>query len=136
MKTRLLTIWVVLLLAGLESGCGKGGKGGKGWEMDYGKPAAQFLQADLASQGKSFVGKKITVKGTVVKVDVSDPASAWIHLSGGVQCDLGTFKAMAKSCKIGDTVYVDGFLKRCEEGDMLIDPAMLRDPTAPFSPKQ
>lgn len=121
---------VMLILAGLGSGCGKG------WQMDYGKPEAQFLQADLASQGKSFVGKKITVKGTVAKLDVSDPKSAWIHLSGGIQCNLGKFKAMAESCKIGDTVHVDGFLKRCEEGDMLIDPAMLRDPKAPFSPKQ
>lgn len=104
--------------------------------MDYGKPAAQFLEADLATQGQAFVGKKITVKGTVAKVDLSDPKSATIHLSGGIQCDLGKFKAMAESCKIGDTVYVDGFLKRCEERDILIDPAMLRDPTAPFSPKQ
>ena len=121
---------MVLILAGLGSGCGKG------WEMDYGKPAAQFLQADLASQGEAFIGKKITVKGTVSKVDVSDPKSALIHLSGGIQCDLGKCKAMAESCKIGDPVYVDGFLKRCEKGDILIDPAMLRDPAAPFSPKQ
>ena len=50
--------------------------------------------------------------------------------------NLGELRGMAESCKVGDTVYVDGFLKRCEEGDMLIDPAMLRDPTAPFSAKQ
>jgi len=121
---------MVLILAGLGSGCGKG------WQMDYGKPAAQFLQTDLAAKGEAFVGKKITVKGTVAKVDVGDPESAWVHLAGGIKCDLGKFQAMAESCKIGDTVYVDGFLKRCEEGDILIDPAMLRDPTAPFSPEQ
>lgn len=85
---------LVLILAGLGSGCGTG------WKMDYGKPAAQFLQADLASQGEAFVGKKITVKGTVAKVDVSDPKTAWIHLSGGIQCNLGKFKALAESCKI------------------------------------
>jgi len=121
---------VAIILAGLGSGCGKG------LQMDYGKPAAQFLQADLASQGKAFIGKKITVKGTVVKVDVSDPKSAWVHLAGGIQCDLGKFRAMAESCRIGDTVYIDGILKRCEEGDILIDPAILRDPTAEFSPTQ
>ena len=121
---------MVLLLAGLGNGCGKG------WQMDYGEPAAQFLQADLAAQGKMFVGKKITVKGTVAKVDVSVPNAARIHLTGGIECNLGKFKAMAESCKVGDTVYVDGFLQRCEEGDILIDPAMLRDKTAPFSPHQ
>lgn len=122
-------VLTLLVLAGLGSGCGKG------WQMDYGKPEAQFLQADLASQGKPFIGKKITVKGTVAKIDVSDPKSSWLHLAHGIQCDLGKFKAMAESCKVGDTVYVDGFLIRCEEGDILIGPAMLRDPTAPFSPK-
>jgi hypothetical protein len=123
-------ISVLSIMAGLGSGCGKG------WQMDYGKPAAQFLQEDVASKGKALLGKKITVKGTVTKVDVSAPNSAQIQLTGGIECNLGEFKAMAESCKIGDTVYVDGFLKRCEEGDILIDPAMLRDPTAPFSPEQ
>lgn len=130
MNSRIPAVLTALILAGLGSGCGNG------WQMDYGQPAAQFLQADMASRGKAFVGKKITVKGTVTKVDVNDPESAWIHLVGGIQCNFGTFKAMAESCKVGDTVYVDGFLKRCEEGDVLIDPAMLRDPTAPFSPKR
>jgi hypothetical protein len=118
---------VLLIVSGFVSGCGKG------WQMDYGQPAAQFLQEDLAAKGKSYVGKKITVKGTVTKVAVGDPKSAWIHLTGGIRCNLGKFKAMAEYSKVGDTVYVDGFLKQCEEGDMLIEPAMLRDPTAPFS---
>jgi hypothetical protein len=130
MRERIPVALTLLVLAGLGSGCGKG------WQMDYGQPEAQFLQADLTSQGKAFVGKKITVKGTVTRVDVSDPKSAWIHLSDGIQCNLGKFKAMAESCKIGDTVHVDGVLKRCEAGDILMDPAMLRDPSAPFVPKQ
>ena len=121
---------VLLILAGLGSGCHKA------WQMDYGEPAAQFLQAELASKARAFVGKKITVKGTVTKVDVSTPKSAAIHLAGGIRCNLGTFKAMAESCTIGDTVYVDGFLKHCREGDILMDPALLRDPGAPFSPKE
>jgi hypothetical protein len=117
-----------LLLISLGSGCRQG------WRMDYEKPAAQFRHADLASHGKAFIGKKITVKGTVAKIDSTDPKSARIHLEGGIQANLGTFQAMAESCKTGDTVFVDGFLKRCEEGDILLDPAMLRDPRAPFSP--
>jgi len=52
--------------------------------MDYGQPAAQFLQEDLEANGKAFVGKKITVKGMVAKIDVSDPASSWVHLTGGI----------------------------------------------------
>ncbi len=108
---------------------------GKGWEMDYGKPAAQFLQDDVSSKGKPFVGKKITVKGTVTKVDVSDPKSARVYLTGGIECNLGEFQAMAESCKVGDTVSMDGFLVRCESGDVLLDPAMQRDPSAPFTPK-
>lgn len=119
---------IVLVLAGFGSGCGKG------WQMDYGKPAAQFHERDVLVKGKAFVGKKITVKGVVEKVDSSDPDSAWILLSGGTRCNFGKFKSMAESCKTNDTVYVDGFLERCENGDVLIQPAMLRDPTAPFSP--
>jgi hypothetical protein len=65
---------------GLMSGCGKG------WEMDYGEPVAQFLQEDVGQKGKAFLGKKVTVKGTVTKVDVGDPDAAWIHLEGGIRC--------------------------------------------------
>jgi hypothetical protein len=119
----------MLILASLAGGCGKG------WQMDYGQPAAQFLQEDVASKAGAFVGKKITVKGAVTKVDISNPNSAEIHLVGGIRCNLGDFQAMARSCKTGETVYVDGFLERCEEGDILLEPAMLRDPTAPFSPR-
>ena len=108
---------------------------GKGWQMDYGKPAAQFHQKDLVSGGKEFIGKKITVKGTVAKVDLSDPEDAWVHLEGGIRCHFGKMRAMAESCKVDDTVYIDGFLKQCKPGDVLIDPAMLRDPAAPFSPE-
>ena len=128
--TRMLLLAFTLVFGGLLCGCGKG------WQMDYGQPAAQFLQEDVASKGKAYLGQKITVKGTVMKVDVSDPKSAWIHLAVGIACDLGKFKAMAESCQSNDTVFVDGFLERCEKGDVLMKPAMLRDPTAPFSPMQ
>ena len=36
-----------------------------GWQMDYGKPAGQFYAADLGTLGKAFIGKKITVNGTI-----------------------------------------------------------------------
>ena len=107
---------------------------GKGWQMDYGQPAAQFLQADVAANGRAFVGKKITVKGTVTRIDVSNPKTTRIHLAGGIVCNFGA-KTMAETFKPGDTIYVDGFLTRCESEDVVIDPAMSRDPTAPFTPK-
>jgi hypothetical protein len=58
---------------------------------------------------------------------------AWIYLTGGIRCNLGKFKAMAETTRVGDIVYVDGFLVRCEKDTIVIDPAILRDPTAPFS---
>ena len=106
---------------------------GKGWQMDYGKPEAQFIQDDVTAKGKEWVGKKITVKGVVTKVEVSDPNAAWVELGNGIKCNFSKMRGMAKSAKEGETVYVDGFLKRCNDGDVLIDPAMLRDPTAPFT---
>jgi|TARA_B100001079_G_scaffold269176_1_gene280910 hypothetical protein len=106
----------------------------KGWVLDYGQPAAQFLAKDVSSKAKSYVGKnkKITIKGIVTKVNISNPNSSRIHLKEGIECNLGKFKAMATSCKIGETVYVDGFLKRCDDGDILMEPALLRDPTGKF----
>jgi len=126
MKPPFLLALMALLFAGWC--CSTGGK------MDFGQPAAQFLQADLASQGKVFLGEKITVKGTVKKVDLGDPKAAWVYLEGGVRCSFGKFTAMAESCEIGETVFVDGILQRCEAGDALLAPAILRDPAAPFTP--
>ncbi len=107
---------------------------GEDYELDYGQPAAQFLAKDLPSKAKSYIGKKITVKGTVARVDTSNPTSSWVFLKGGIECNLGRFKAMANSCKVGDTVFIDGFLRRCDDGDILIEPALQRDPTADFNP--
>ena len=121
-----LQVALPIIAAVLLVGCGKG------YELDYGQPTAQFLAKDLPLKAKTYVGKKITVKGTVTRVDISDPNSSRIYLKEGIECNLGTFKAMATSCKIGDTVFVDGFLKRCDDGDILIEPALLRDPTANF----
>ncbi len=103
--------------------------------MDYGEPAAQFMSGDVYTKGKPFVGKKVTVKGIVTKIDVVDPNAAWVELEEGIRCNFGKFKAMAESSKVGDTVYVDGVLTRCGEGDVLMDPAQLRDSTASFAPQ-
>ena len=104
--------------------------------MDYGKPAAQFEEAVVSTRGQPYIGTKVTVRGTVETIDLTDPDEAWLHLSGGTRCHFGKFMTMAGSCKVGDEVYVDGILRECREGDVRLDRAMFRDPTAPFHPKE
>ena len=125
MKQLLISI-VALVLVGRS----------KGWILDYHEPAEQFLAKDVATQAKPYVGRhlKITIKGIVSKVDVSNPDSSMIYLKNGIECNLGKWSKMASSCKVGEVVYIDGFLKRCDEDKVLLEPAILRDPTAKFSP--
>ena len=104
-----------------------------GWKLDYGKPAAQFLEKDLPAMGKAYIGKKITVKGKVSKVLIH-PVPAKVFLDSGIECNLGKFTRMAESCKVGDEIFVDGILKRLGRGEALLDPAVLRDPDADFVP--
>ena len=129
MKIHPLISILLLALTILAVGCGKG------WQVDYGNPAAQFLQEDLVSQGSNYIGEKITVKGTVQKVDVSDSNASEVHLEGGIVCKYGKMSAMAEALKVGDTVYVDGILEKCEEGNIVLSPASSRAPDAPFDPK-
>jgi len=125
MKQLLISI-VALVLVGCS----------KGWILDYHEPAEQFLAKDVAIKAKPYVGRhlKITIKGIVSKVDVSNPDSSMIYLKNGIECNLGKWSKMASSCKVGEVVYIDGFLKRCDEDKVLLEPAILRDPTAKFSP--
>ena len=104
--------------------------------LDYHEPAAQFLAKDVTTKAKPYVGRyvKITIKGIVTKVNINDPNSSLIYQKEGIECNL-KIRPMASTCKVGDTVYVDGFLKRCDEDKVLLEPATLRDPTAKFSPK-
>ena len=124
--TQLLTTIAAVLLAGCS----------KGWILDYHEPAEQFLAKDVAIKAKSYVGRhlKITIKGIVSKVDVSNPNSSMIYLKNGIECNLGKWSRMASSCKVGEVVYIDGFLERCDEDKVLLEPAILRDPAAKFSP--
>ena len=43
-----------LILVSLGAGC-------QGLKMGYGQPAAQFLEADVATAGTKYLGKKITI---------------------------------------------------------------------------
>ena len=125
MKQLLISIVAMVLV-----GCSKG------WILDYHEPAEQFLAKDVAIKAKPYVGRhlKITIKGIVSKVDVSNPDSSMIYLKNGIECNLGKWSRMASNGKVGEVVYIDGFLKRCDEDKVLLEPAILRDPTAKFSP--
>lgn len=111
-------------------GCGE-----KGWEAEYGETVVHLNAEDLLSKGEPYLEEKVTVKGKAERVDVSRPGHAVVILEGGITCNLGKMEAMAKSVSSGQIVYIDGFLMKCEAGDILMEPAMLRDPTAPFRPE-
>jgi hypothetical protein len=106
----------------------------KGWQMDYGKVKAQFEEVDLAKKGEGFIGEKVTVRGVVKRVDLSDEGDPKVFLAHGTQCHFGKMLAMAKGMQVGETVYIDGFLEKCEDGEVVLKPAMSRDPKAPFNP--
>ena len=107
---------------------------GKGWRMDYGKPAAQFLAKDVAAKGNEYVGKKITVKGTLEIGEELIDKESWIVLEHGIRCNLGN--AIAMGLHLGEVLYIDGFLTQCESNNIVLQPAMMRDPAAPFYPIQ
>ena len=119
---------ILSMILFLLAGCGKG------WEMDYGVPAAQFNEKAVLEKAKPFLGKKITVKGVVTKQDLTDPENCKIYLQHSICCNLGDKKRLAESYEVGKTVFIDGFLNRCEEGDILLEPAGGRDPKAEFNP--
>ena len=124
MKHLLLTTIAAVVLVGC----------GKGYVLEYGQPAAQFLAKDVAAKAKAYKNKKVTIKGTVTRVDITNPNSPRIYLKEGIECNFGRLKLMASRCKVGDTVYVDGILNISDQGNIFLDPAVKRDPTAKFIP--
>ena len=119
---------ILLLILFQLTGCGKG------WEMTYDDPAAQFNENAVLEKAKPFLGKKITVKGVVTKQDLTDPENCRLYLHHSICCNFGGAKRAVEAYKVGRTVFIDGFLKRCEEGDILLEPAGGRDPKAEFNP--
>jgi len=102
--------------------------------LEYGQPAAQFLAKDVAAKAKAYKNKKVTIKGTVTRIDITNPNSPRIYLKEGIKCNFGRLKLMASRCKVGDTVYVDGILNISDERNIFLDPAVKRDPAAKFIP--
>ncbi len=101
---------------------------------DYGKPAFQYEAADVAALAGKALNKKITVRGEVTKVDVTNPKHCLVTMKPGMTFDFLEFQAAAQACKVGDTVYIDGVLKRHGKDEILLAPAFTRDPKAPFMP--
>ena len=82
----------------------------------------------------STLKKPIRGRKMRVGADITDPNSPRIYLKEGIECNFGRLKLMASRCKVGDTVYVDGILNISDEGNIFLDPAVKRDPTAKFIP--
>lgn len=102
---------------------------------DYGKPAAQFDAANVAALAGKYLNRKITIKGRITKVDASNPKHCLVHMNPGITFDFVEMKRAAESCKVGETILIDGILKKhSAKGELLLAPAFTRDPTAPFVP--
>jgi hypothetical protein len=128
---KLFSLPILFSTVFMLSGCGVA------WQMDYGSPAAQFLQEDVGEKGKPYIGQLIEVRGTVTRIDVTDRKSARVYLGAGINCNFEGFAGMAQESPVGTEVYVHGFLKRCEKGSILIEPAVYWTPgeARPFHPK-
>ena len=107
--------------------------GCQGWILDYGKPAAQFLEKDVLIHSEDYLGEKITVKGIVFEVNAGENAK--LILESGIECRFHKRRVQwADQIEKGDEVYVDGILKRIDKDHVLMSPVGLRDPGAPFNP--
>ena len=108
--------------------------------MDYGKPAAQFYAADLGALGEPFIGKEITVTGTVTGHETTKEGKSVVILNGTIRCmrKLSTqyTENYRRRYKVGKTVFFDGFLRECEPDRVVINPSSGRDPSASFHPKK
>ena len=122
--TKLILLFTVFYL----TGCGK--ESG----LDYGDAQAQFNEGAALQKVKPFISKKITVKGVVTKQDLSDPENSMIYLGHSIRCNLGDMLSMAESYTVGKTVFITGYLERCLEGDILLEPALGTDPKIDFNP--
>jgi hypothetical protein len=107
---------------------------GTGMGLEYGDAAAHFNEDKVLEKGEPYLGQKIVVKGVVSKHDVTDPENCKVYLGHSICCNFGELNRMAEGCTEGDTVFVMGILNRCEAGEILLEPAMKRDPKAEFNP--
>lgn len=105
-----------------------------GWTLDYGTPAAQFEARDARHFAGDYRGRKVTVRGVVSAVDVSEPACCVVTLEHGVVGLFGARRAAAEEYAVGATVYLDGIVASVDATTVTLEPVTGRDPTARYEP--
>jgi hypothetical protein len=75
------------------------------------------------------------IAGKVLRVQDRDDGNH-IYLEHNIHCLFPTWHWGEDTLKLGDEIYVDGFLERCIEGDVQLNPAIKRGSKAPFTPKE
>ena len=105
-----------------------------GWVLDYGTPAAQFDTRDAVAFAPDYLGKKVTVRGTVQVVDTSDPSNYIIKLRNGVTANFPILKGQIDICEVGKIAFIDGIVSSATPDGVTLKPCLVRDPDAPFDP--
>lgn len=108
--------------------------GCNGWALDYGTPAAQFEARDAATFAPDYLGKLISVRGTVQAVDTSDPSNCIVKLRNGVTAKFEDFKVQANMCEVDKVAYIGGIVASVTPDGVTLKSCVNRDPTAPFAP--
>ena len=128
-----VTLALIAGLCVLFAGCGVG------WKLEYGKIAAQFTSSSIAFKGKPYLGKKVTVKGKVTRRSLNkELGKLTMVLDNKVHCvwygirNDDDILLTAEDYQVGEIVYFDGVLTKCEPDNVVLDPVHSRDPTAPF----
>lgn len=110
--------------------------GCQGWVMDYGEPAAQFEATDAAAAARDYLRKKVSVRGVICSVDTTDPSRCFVELEGGVAAIFASWAKLGDTYRVGEVAYLDGIVEGVAPGQVTLEPAMGRDPLAPFDPKR
>jgi|TARA_B110000196_G_C21043958_1_gene613892 hypothetical protein len=112
---------------------------GNGWKLEYGEIAAPFTSSSITGKGNPYLGKKVTVKGKVTRRSLDkESGKLTMVLDDKVHCvwygirNDDDILLTAEDYQVGEIVYFDGFLTKCEPGKVVLDPVHSRDPTAPF----
>ena len=106
----------------------------QGWVMDYGEPAAQFEATDAAAAARDYLRQKVSVRGVVVSVDTAALPRCVVELEGGVTAVFRGGQVHDDWCRVGEVAYLDGIVARAAPGEVVLQPAVGRDPMASFDP--
>ena len=105
--------------------------GCNGWALDYGTPAAQFDSRDAVAFAPDYLGKKVSVRGTVQVVDTSNGI---VKLRKGVTAHFPRLKGQIDICEVGKIAFIDGIVSSATPDGVTLKPCLFRDPDAPFDP--